>query len=198
MFRGFPRYGVLLLFLALFSASACDDAKVVATGPSGMPSDTGVQTTFSFQPVTLHPEFLPAVPCGAFGTRIIVVVSGGTTVIVRGIGFRFTDRNGHTTLPLVKPIPGSSPLTTPLTAIPSTFPIPTPGVGPLPEASPIPVPGFPPIKGVSVPAGGSLTLPFFLVFDCGVITDGTVVVAVDHADDRGRMGTSEMRVRLAQ
>src|SRR4029079_16678480 len=99
MFRGFPRYGVLLLFLALFSVSACDDAKVVATGPSGMPSDTSVQTTFSFQPATLHPEFLPGIPCvtgSAFGTRIIIVVSGETTVIVRGIGFRFTDSSGHT------------------------------------------------------------------------------------------------------
>jgi hypothetical protein len=198
MSRRLPTYGVLLLFLAILP-TACDNVTVSTTHPSTLPAAADPRTTFDFQPAWLQPEFLPAVSCvggSVFGTRIIVVVSGGTEVIVRGFGFRFTDHSGRTTLPSVRPIPGSSPLTTPVTSIPTTFPIPIPGVGPLPSASPILVPGFPPINGVRVPAGGSLTFPFFLTFDCGIVPAGMLFVGIDQADGHGRMGTSELRVSV--
>jgi hypothetical protein len=191
----FLRFGLPLLFFPLV---ACDRAQIaVTTGPTAVTS-TLTSSAFSFEPSTLRPEAVPGISCtprSPFGTRIILVIRGRDGLVLRGLRFRFNDRFGITALPRVIPIPGTSPLNAPLTAI-STSPIPMPGIAPLPMASPIPIPGASPVPGFAVPFGTSQTLPFFLAFDCGVAPEGTLVVFIDTAKDDGGTETSELRARL--
>lgn len=127
-----------------------------------------------------------------FGTRIIVIVGGDVTL--RELRFRFTDRFGVNALPRVMAIPGSSPLSTPASAIPSSFPIPTPGIAPLPVNASIPMPGVSSFDGLS--AAGGIHLPFFLFFDCGVAPEGMLFVGTQVAEPDGTVKTSEFRVRV--
>ena len=199
MSRRFPRYGVLLLFLATLS-TACDKTTTRVTAPTTLAAmQSGVETTFTTQPATLRPEFLPGVSCiasPAFGTRVLIIVSGQRDAILRGLRFQFTDRLGVTALPAVSPIPGTSPLTVPPLAIPAASPIPFPGVAPLPSSAPISIPGSSPINGTLVPANSSLTLPFFLTFGCGLFSDGTLVVFADESDMTGHERTSRLTLKV--
>lgn len=192
----FHRYGVLLAFLVVGAAAGCDSNRNTTVGPSALTSAMS-GTTFHFEPATLRAELVPGISCGAvpaFGTRIIVIVGGH--VRLRGLRFRFTDRFGVNALPRVMAIPGSSPLSTPASAIPSSFPIPIPGIAPLPVNSPIPIPGSSPFNGVSVPTGTSQHLPFFLLFGCSVASEGTLFVGTEVAEPGGTVQTSEFRVRV--
>ena len=196
-------YRGLLAFLALGAVAGCDSNRNTPVGPSAlMTATTG--TTFRFEPATLRPELVPGTSCvAAFGTRIIVIVRGGGTL--RELRFRFTDRFGVSALPRVMAIPGSSPLSTPASAIPSSSfpiplpsssPIPIPGIAPLPTNSPIPIPGSTAFNDASVPAGTSVHLPFFLFFECGIASEGTLFVATDVAEPGGTVQTSQFRVRV--
>jgi hypothetical protein len=188
----FHRYGVLLAFLVLGATTACERERSTVIGPTALTSTTG--TTFRFEPATLRAELVPGISCvagPAFGTRIIVIVGGD--VVLRGLRFSFTDRFGVNALPRVVAIPGASPLSTPASAIPTSFPIPIPGIAPLPASSPIPMPGSSSFNGLS---GTSLHLPFFLLFGCGVASEGTLFVATELAEPDGRLKTSEFRVRV--
>ncbi|HET7694148.1 MAG TPA: hypothetical protein VFK57_00420 [Vicinamibacterales bacterium] len=176
-----PMYGGLLL---LFVLVACDRTDVSVTNAPTALTASVTSSTFGFEPATLRPEFLPG-RCGPgplFGTRIIIVIRGGD-VTLRGLRFRFTDMLGVTSLPRVMPIPSASPLTAPVSTLP-TLPIPIPGIAPLPSTGPIPIPGT------------LQSLPFFLAFDCGVASEGTLVIFIDTDDDRGRTHTSELRARV--
>lgn len=188
-----------LLLPAALLAAACDRTNVSLNTPTALTDTMVTDASFGVQPATLRPEFLPVTSCvafRAFGTRIVIVFNGRGDVIVRGLRFRLTDRFGVNSLPRVTGIPGSSPLTAPFSTIPSSAGIPIPGVAPLPVTSAIPIPGASPLNGMLLPAGGSRSLPFFLSFDCGVRSEGTVFVSVDAADGTGRLQTSELRVRL--
>jgi hypothetical protein len=193
----FHKYGVLLVFLGLGVATGCESQRNDVAGPSPVSASltSGASTTFHFEPATLRPEVVPGTSCVAFGTRIIVVIAGGSDVTLRGLRFRFTDRHGVNALPRVVAIPGASPLTVPASSISSPFPIPTPGLAPLPATSPIPMPGPPVVNGL-VPAGPQQQLPFFLFFDCGVAPAGMLFIATEVAEPRGTMQTSEFRVRV--
>jgi hypothetical protein len=191
----FHRYGVLLAFLAAGAATACDGQRNTVVGPTALTSTTTTGTTFRFEPATLRPELLSGISCvavPAFGTRIIVIVGGDA--ILRGLRFRFTDRFGVNALPGVVPIPGSSPFSVPV-SIPSSFPIPIPGVAPLPTSSPIPMPGTSSFNGLS-PAETSQRLAFFLVFQCGVASEGTLFVDTEVAEPRGSVRNSEFQIRV--
>lgn len=176
----FSNYALLLLFFAL---GACDKADVtVATAPTAVVASL-TSSTFGFEPATLRPEVLPGVSCGRrspFGTRIIIVIRG-SDVNLRGIRFRFTDLLGMTSLPRVIPIPGNTPLSAPISNFPTT-PIPIPGIAPMTMSSPVVIPGT--------------TFPFFLSFDCGVASEGTLTVFLDNADRNGTMQTAELRARV--
>jgi hypothetical protein len=194
-------YRVLLAFLALGAVAGCDSNRDTPVGPSALTAAT-TGTTFRFEPETLRPEFVPGTSCvAAFGTRIIVIVDGDGTL--RELRFRFTDRFGVSALPRVVAIPGPSPLSTPASAIPSSVPIPLPssspipipGLAPLPTNSPIPIPGSTAF-GASVPAGTSVHLPFFLFFECGVASEGTLFIGTEVADPGGTVQTSQFRVRV--
>ena len=192
----FHRYGVLLAFLVLGAATGCERERSTLVGPTELTSAT-TGTTFRFEPATLRAEFVPGISCvgaPAFGTRIIVIVGGD--VILRGLRFRFTDRLGVNALPLVMTITGSSPLSTPASAISSSFPIPMPGIAPLPVSSPIPMPGSSSFNALSVAGRTAQHLPFFLLFNCGIASAGTLVVVTDVAERDGTLKTSEFRVRV--
>ena len=190
MSRILPRFGVLLLGLALLVATGCSDSDSGMTEPSTV-TTFNLVPSFTTQPSMLSPEFLPGISCGssrAFGTRIIVVVNGGTNMFVKGIDFRFTDRFGVTALPQVRSIPGPVPMTTPSVSIPTSNPIPPLGVAPLPTSSPIPFPG----DGNPTAAD----FPFFLTFGCGVFSQGTLIVNVDTGDHTGRTHRAQFTVPL--
>jgi hypothetical protein len=177
------RYGLPLLFLP---AIACDRANVVATTAPTSVTATLSNSSFAFEPSSLRPELVPDSACvrqSRFGTRIIIVIRNGETVVLRGLRFRFTDRFGITALPRVTSIPGAMPLTAPISTFPTT-PIPIPGIAPMPMTSPIPMPGT------------TQTFPFFLGFDCGVSPEGMLTVLIDAADRNGVM-TEELRARVA-
>ena len=186
----FHRYGVLLALLVLGAAMGCDRQRNVV-GPTAFTSTTTTtDTSFRFEPATLRAESVSGISCvavPAFGTRIIINVGAG--VILSALRFRFTDRFGVNALPRVMPIPGSSPLSVPVSAIPSSFPIPIPGVAPLPAGSPIPIPGTSSFNGLS-PAGTPQRLAFLLLFECGVASDGTLFVDTEVTEPRGSVRKS--------
>ena len=195
-------YRVLLAFLALGAVAGCDSNRDTTVGPSPLTAAT-TGTTFRFEPATLRPELMPGTSCvAAFGTRIIVIIRGDGTL--RELRFRFTDRFGVSALPRVIAIPGSSPLSTPASAIPSSVPIPLPssspipipGIAPLPTNSPVPIPGSTAFNGASAPAGTSVHLPFFLFFECGIASEGTLFVGTEVAEPGGTVQTSQFRVRV--
>ena len=193
----FHRYGVLVALLVLGAATGCDRQRNTVVGPTGLRSITTADTSFRFEPATLRPEGVSGISCvgvPAFGTRIIVIFGGD--VVLSGLRFRFTDRFGVNALPRVMAIPGSSPLSVPISAIPSSFPIPIPGIAPLPMNSPIPIPGSSSFNGLSVPAGTSRHLPFFLLFECGVASGGTLFVGTEVAEPGGTVQKSEFPVRV--
>jgi len=175
------------VFLATLSLTACESTSaVIPTSASDVQSQGTLKSTFTAEPATLHAEFLPGVGClttPAFGTRIIVIVNGGTNVALHGVRFRFTDRTGLTALPMVTTVSGSTS-TVPAGSIPPVGGIPIPGVAPLPSASPIPIPG------------SSQSFPFFLTFGCGFQPDGILVVSADSTNGSGIMHTTDLRMRL--
>ena len=182
MSNGFLRFGLPVLLLSL---AGCDRAEVAVTTAPTAVTASFTSSALGFEPSRLRPEPLPAASCGIrsrFGTRIIIIVRDAGVSLL-GVRFRFTDFLGVTALPWVSPIPGTAPLSAPISTFP-TSPIPVPGIAPMPMRSPIPIPGT------------SQTLPFFLAFDCGVGSEGTLTVFLDTADGNGVTRTSELRARI--
>ena len=184
MSRGSPRFGLPLLCAALALAAACENnSSTSVTRPTALTAGSGSGSRVTAEPVALRPEILPGVPCAGlppFGTRIIVVVSGGT---LGRLGFRFTDRFGVTGLPLVRVIPGSSPMTTPVTIIPPMTGIPIPGLAPTPLST-------------MSQFSNAERFPFFLTFGCGFSTNGVLDVSADLIDGMGRSQTRALKVPL--
>lgn len=195
-----PKYGLLLLFPGLVIAAACDRAEVSATAPSPTSAVFQLQSSFIVEPATVRPELLHTASCvarPAFGARISIIVRGAHDVIVRGVRFRFTDRFGATAQPEVIPIPSLSSSILPAPTIPTSSPIPIPGIAPLPGTSPIPIPGASPVDGLFIPAGTPRRLPFFLRFGCSIVADGILRISIEAGDASGRFETSEFSARLA-
>ena len=192
------RFGLVLAFLVLGAAAGCDSNRNTTVGPSALSSSLTSESSFSFQPATLRAEPVPGnscVPDPAFGTRIVVIVNGGRGVVLSGLRFRFTDRFGRNALPRVTEISGASPLSAAVPTTPAFNPIPIPGVAPLPPTA-LPTPASSLVTGFAVPAGTSRQLPFFLRFDCGVASEGTLFVVTDVAGPSGTLHTGEFRVRV--
>jgi hypothetical protein len=185
MSRGSPRFGLPLLCAALALAAACENnSSTRVTSPTAVTAESGSGSRITAEPVMLRPEILPGLSCVGsppFGTRIIVVVSGAG-VSLGGLRFRFTDRFGLTGLPFVRVIPGSSPMTTPVTMIPPLTGIPIPGLAPAPAST---------MSQLS-----NARFPFFLTFGCGFSTNGVLDVNADLIDGTGRSQTRALRVPL--
>jgi hypothetical protein len=185
MVRYFPRYGLLLLSLAL--PIACDQAQTSTTSPTAITSESTPQS-FSFEPAPLRPEALAGRSCAvspAFGTRVVVVVNGG--VLVRSMRFSYIDRAGIRGVPDVTFIASASPLTAPLSSIHTGGPVPIPtGLAPIPSTPPVLLPG--------TSADSSQRLPFFLSFGCGLSRTGTLFVMTDVATPSGGMRSAQFSV----
>jgi hypothetical protein len=137
-------------------------------------------------------ESVPFVGCPAgppFGLRLVVVVSAGQDVSIRGFGFDFLDRLGKTSTSRL--IPTSAAPFRGISSPGSSVPIPSSPTVPIPSSFPIPIPG-----SMSLSAGVSETVPFFLKFGCGVPPVGTLVVTIDTVDGRGIVGTSRVSVSV--
>lgn len=183
-----PAYAPILLVLTLVATAACGGGSV---NPSSPAPSAPAKSSITAEPLVARPEFLQNSSCSTrppFGVRITVILGGVDDLIVRGVGFAFTDRFGDRALPDVFPVPSGS------TSMPSSSPIPFPGPTPIPGSSPIPIPGSSPINGVFVSAGASHSQTFFLRFGCGLIPEGMLVVSGDVADRTGRPSTVERRI----
>jgi hypothetical protein len=159
---------------------------VTATGPTPLVAGVSAGSSFGVEPSILAPEVWPGACGGAssFGVRLGVIVRGDRDLILRGLRFSYTDRFGARALPTIMPIPTL------------TTPFPTSSM--VPSAAPVPVPGFAsfPEAGVLVPGGSHKTFPYFIRFDCGVVSDGIIVIVIDTSDRHGTLETSELRVRV--
>lgn len=186
-----PGCRLLLLFGVLLFTGACGASNSTMTSPSAS-ATLAAAPSLSAEPATLSPEFLPQGACAAnppFGTRIIIIVNGGSRMFVHDMHFRFSDDFGGTALPRVSAIPGASPMTTPILSIPTSYPIPPLGAAPMPTTYPIPSPA-------ASDATARTSMPFLLTFDCGVFSRGTLWVGVNTGDDTGKTHSSELRVRV--
>jgi hypothetical protein len=189
MHAGFSNCVQGFLVPAVVAAAACSgsDATESPTAPT-LPDSPRV----TVEAAEVTRESVPFVGCPAgtpFGLRLVVVVSAGQDVFIRGIGFDFLDRLGTTSTSRLIPT-SAAPFRG--TSIPSSsVPLPSSVPVPIPSSSPLPIPG-----SMSLSAGVSRTLPFFLKFGCGVPPVGTLVVSIDTVDGRGTVGTSRVSVNV--
>jgi hypothetical protein len=182
----------VLSVLFVGATAGCESG---ATSPISPPALVQLSSAVTVEPLVVQPEFLHAGSCARvapFGLRLRVILGGHRNLILRGLRFRLTDRFGTSALPEVIPIPTGSEA-----ALPTPQSTPLPGATALPS-SPIPIPGASPMTGVSVAAGASQPLPFFLRFGCGVLPEGTLFIMTDIADGNGRSDTSQLRVRVGR
>ena len=190
MYERFPTYAPVVLALLLTASVACNRTAASPTTPA--PAGGALKRSFTAEPLIVRPEFLAGSSCttrSSFGVRITVTLGAGEDLILRGLRFSFTDRFGDRALPEVFPAPHGS-------FIPSSSPLPFPGVAPLPSRGPIPIPGLPPIDGLLVSARTSRELPFFLRFGCGLFPEGTILIDGDFNDRNGRPDRAEIRVSV--
>jgi hypothetical protein len=180
-----PTYAAILLGLAVLLVPACNRGTVAVTSPA---TTTDLKVSVAAEPSQLKPEIFPN-PCPthpSFGVRLTVIV-GGDDLIVRDVRFGFVDRRGARFTPDV------FAATEGVASIPTSSPIPFGSIS-IPNASPVPIPNAPPITGILLRDSRRLTLPFFLRFGCGVLSEGSVIVSVDTADTLGRSGVHEVGV----
>lgn len=167
-------FAPLMLLLASVMTSACNETPASPTEPGEW-----APASLTAEPATLTPEFLHSQTCSirpAFRVRLSVILRSGGTVILSGLRFHFIDRFGERILPRVTPI-STPPFGS---TLPSSSPVPIPGVAPLPSSTAI-----------------SGALPFFATFDCNVLPDGILVVVGD-VKDAGTQRTAEMRLRVLE
>ena len=166
-------FAPLMLLLVAVTISACNGTPASPTDPGEL-----VPASLTAEPATLTPEFLDSQTCSirpAFRVRLSVILRSGGTVILSGLRFHFIDRFGERILPQVTPVP-----TPPFgSTLPSSSPVPIPGVAPLPSSTSL-----------------SGALPFFATFDCNVLPDGILVV-VGNVKEGGTQRTAEMRLRVS-
>jgi hypothetical protein len=189
MHAGFPKCVQGFLVPAFVAAAACSsgDATESPTAPTALGSP---RVTVEAAQVTRESVPFGGCPAGTpFGLRLVVVVSAGQDVFIRGLGFDFLDRQGTTSTSRLIPAStapfGGTSLPSPPVPLPSSVPV------SIPSSSPIPIPGSMPLT-----AGVSQTLPFFLRFGCGVPPVGTLVISVDIVDGSGTVGTSRVSVSV--
>lgn len=163
-----PRYAPVLLLLTVLTAIGCEFRTAAPTGPAAA---SAPQNAITVEPASVRAEFLSSGGCflrPPFAVRIRLHLRGG--FFVRGLRFHFIDQFGTRSLPEVTPIPSPG---NPPSTIPSSSPVPVPGIAALPP----------------FPDGGSS--PFIVKFGCGVIPGGTLFINADHEH-----GTVAMKVRI--
>ena len=199
MTRSLPTFGVPLLFVLLMLTTACDRNDASVTAPGALREMSAIEPSLGVEPRTVHPTFLSAGSCVGnrpFGASVTVVFSGDHDVILRGLRFSFIDRFGVTTLPHIIVVPSHLVTEPQGSTIPTSSPVPLPGIAALPGMSPIPIPGSSPIPGLIFAGGSSHALHYFVRFGCGVFPEGTLIVSADTGDRSGRFSMSEARVLI--
>jgi len=168
-------FALTFLLMASCAASACD------TDYTSDASLTGPSTTGSFVAIlTVGPAILAAESRGfsscRTGTPFDVLVNLNVRtrqdLFIRRVGFEFVDPSNHRVLPIPFPV---------TTEVNNSVLLPVP----VPTTHSIPFPGEASMSNALVPAGGTLTAPFRLQFDCGVPAHGTLFASVDTADADG-------------
>ena len=189
MHAGFSIWVRGLLLSAFVATAACSGSRATQS-PTAPTSLGSPRVTVEAARVTRESVPFAGCPEGSpFRLRLVVVVSADQDVSIRGLGFDFLDLLGtisasRVTPTSVAPVGGTSLPSSPV-SIPSSMPV------QIPSSSPIPIPG-----AMSLSAGVSRTLPFFLDFGCGVPPAGTLVISVDTMDGRGIVGTSRVSVHV--
>ena len=168
-------YALTFLLMASGATSACDTDNIADA------SLTGPSTTGSFVAILIvGPAILAAgsrgfTSCRAgtpFDVMVNVHVRSRQDLFIRSVGFEFVDPSNHRVLPIPFPV---------TTEVKSSVLLPVP----VPTTHPIPFPGEASMSNALVPAGGALTAPFRLQFDCGVPARGTLFASVDTAGADG-------------
>jgi len=161
--------------MASCAASACDTDYIADASLTG-PSTTGrFVAILTVEPASLTAVSRASSTCRAdapFDVRVNVNVRARRDLFIHDIGFEFVDPSNRRVLPIPYPV---------TTEVKDSVLLPVP----LPTTHPIPFPGEATMANVPVPAGGTLTTPFRLQFDCGVPARGTLFVSVETADADG-------------
>ena len=166
-------YALTFFLMASCAASACDTDDTVDASLTG-PSTTGrFVAILTVGPAIVAAESDVSTSCrtaAPFDVMVNVNVRATQDLFIRRVGFEFVDPSNRRVLPI-------------------PFPVTTEVKGsvllPLPTTHPIPFPGEASMSNALVPAGGTLTSPFRLQFDCGVPARGTLFVSVDAAEADG-------------
>jgi len=166
-------YALTFLLMASCAASACDTddtADLSLTGPS---TSGRFVATVTAMPAVIAPASLTSFNCktAPFDVRVNVNVRATQDLFIRGITFELVDPSNQRVLPIPFPVTNEVNNSVTSVSVPTTHPIPFPG-----EAT---------MSNVMVPAGGFLTAPFRLQFDCGVLARGTLFASVDTLDAGG-------------
>ena len=166
-------YALTFLLMASGAASGCDSGDIADASLTG-PSTTGrFVAILTVGPAILaagSPGFTSCHTGAPFDVMVNVNVRARQDLFIRRVGFEFVDPSNHRVLPIPFPVT-TEVKSSVLLPVPTTHPIPFPG-----EAS---------MSNALVPAGGTLTAPFRLQFDCGVAARGTLFASVDTADADG-------------
>lgn len=169
MYQHAPRYARVVLPLLLAVAAGCNRSADTATSPA----PPALQAEIRAEPLAAQPEFITGSLCHGrqpFGIRVFISFDG-RVILVHGLRFEFVDFLGNRFLPDVFPL--SSP-TSPATSLPSSSPVPVPGIA-----------AVPPLR-TGDRAG------FFARFSCEVVPRGTLIITGD-LDGR----SSQVRVMVA-
>ena len=178
--------------LTLFLLASCCAASACDTDDTADASLTGPSTTGSFVAlVTVGPAILAtgsraSTSCrteAPFDVNVNVNVRATQDLFIRRVGFEFVDPFDRRVLPIPFPV---------TTDVKGSVLSPVP----LPTTLPIPFPGEASMSNALVPAGGALTTPFRLQFDCGVPARGTLFVAVDTTNAVGTVVVMRTRAKI--
>ena len=167
--------------VALFTAG-CDEVRTNLTVPA-----SAALSFVRAEPRQIAPRFLADPFCVAeppfFGSLGLTIAPDADLFLER-VRFDFIDRFGKRALPLVTPVPSIH------TTIPTSSPVPMPGV-----ATSL-IAGQVSFGRQLVPAGRRRTDFFSLQFDCGVPAFGTVFVFVETIDRLGLFDVSRTSVQI--
>ena len=167
-------YVLLFLLMASCAASACDTDDTAAASLTGPSTDGRFVALLTVGPAVLAAESGVSTSCrtaAPFDVLVNVNVRARQDLFIRRVGFEFVDPSNRRVLPIPFPVTTQVSSVLPPVPVPTTHPVPFPG-----EAS---------MSNALVPAGGTLTAPFRLQFDCGVPARGTLFVSIDTADADG-------------
>ena len=175
--------GVMVVPVALFTASCDKNESVTAPG-------TSQSTSVTVSPTSIAPQFVsdpfrPLTP--PFVAVVNVTVSSATDLFLQAVRFDLLDRLGGRAVPTVSPIPiPDAP-----SAIPTSTPVPMPSTRCRFRFR---------VRGRSVGqpvvSGQPRTDRFSLRFDCGVLAAGILSINVDSINRQGSAVVSRTSVRI--